>query len=657
MARLRIMSDDELKDFLAYELKFNRDRHRDLELEWGVCERIYQAVSGKLQTGGIDSDSVMRELLQTSANTSGKPVLQSTMLARAMFFLHSKLCITEPDVVARPFKRDWETKKAAECGQLWVEHIKRVTNLQETIESGPYLNAVTKGNGIAYIGWDRHAGDPMLPENFNPLSDEFAMSGEVTVRSVSPRDFYIDSTAKHFKDAKCCIERMTISAQEFIYLYPDKKDILNNLLLKDSGYGDYRVESGKKKSKNSVDVYFYWERALPWNGMLGSYVVFVETAEQDSPIEILERKEHPFAHKELPYSIITDLDIDENPYGMSRAVHCAHHLDVVNLFLSLIIENVEICGVPRVVAPEGSTDDAIKVADIAKIVYYNPASGGQIYHLKPSAIVTDVWRFIDLMRSEIDAIYGQGEFSRGEIPRELSSYAVQLAIEMDDKYRIRLFNKKRQFLNTIYNHALSLVQQFCTEPRKLEVIGTENIYKDEFFMAEDTVGDYGIYVEYGKYMPIDPAARKQMLLEIVNNGAYERAGGNLRKIFKLLLDGDMFDLTEVFSQAVRTQESEIVDLIEGSREVAVMPWQEHPAHMEALQDVFQTQFFERLEPEHKKILWEHYTQHENEQAKLEAAAAKAQNPEAAGGQQGGQIAMPQPGTPVEAGGAGAMPQM
>jgi hypothetical protein len=177
-------------------------------------------------------------------------------------------------------------------------------------------------------------------------------------------------------------------------------------------------------------------------------------------------------------------------------------------------------------------------------------------------------------------------------------------------------------------------------------------------MAENTMGDYGIYVEYGKYMPIDPSARKQMLLEIVNNGAYERAGGNLRKIFKILLDGDMFDLTEVFNQAVRTQESEIVDILEADREVAVMPWQEHPAHMEALQDLFQQQFFEKLPNKMKTKLWKHYTEHENAQAKLEAEAAKNQpQPAAGGGVPNANMSPAQPGTPVDAGGQGVMPQM
>jgi len=659
MAKLRIQTNEEMQDFLAYELKYNRDKRLNLELEWTVTENIYQAISGRMNEGGVDADSAIREVYQRKTSAEDKPVLQSTMLARAMFFLHSKLCITEPDVVARPFKRDYETKKAAELAQLWVEHIKRVTNLQETLEAGPYLNTVTKGTGIAYVGWDKHTGEPLIadPERFNPETDEFLMTGEVVIRNVSPRDFFIDSTAKHFKDAKNCIERLTISAQEFIYLFPDKRDILNDLLEKESS-GDYRISEGKRKSKNSVDLYFYWEKALPWNGMLGTYIVFVETSREEKSIEILERSEHPYKHKELPYAVISDLDIDENPFGMSRAVHCAHHLDIVNLFMSLIIENVEICGIPRVIAPEGSTDDALKTADIAKIIYYNPASGGQIYHLKPSAITTDVWRMIDIVKSEIDSVYGQGEFSRGEIPRELSSYAVQLGIEMDDKFRIRLFNKKRQFLNTIYCHALSLVQQYCKEPRKLQVIGNENIYKDEYFMAENTMGDYGIYVEYGKYMPIDPSARKQMLLEIVNNGAYERAGGNLRKIFKILLDGDMFDLTEVFNQAVRTQESEIVDILEADREVAVMPWQEHPAHMEALQDLFQQQFFEKLPNKMKTKLWKHYTEHENAQAKLEAEAAKNQpQPAAGGGVPNANMSPAQPGTPVDAGGQGVMPQM
>lgn len=652
MARLRRLSDDELKAHLHYELKFNRDRQSGLEAEWAVSENIYQAVLGKLADGGVDSDTAIRELFQRNVGAEGKPILNSTVLARAMFFFHSKFCITEPDVVARPFRRDYDTKKASEVAQLWIEHIREAQELQETIESGPYLNLTTKGNGFVYIGWDKDKGEPAeVPEGFNPEEDEFELTGDLEIRSVDPRDFYIDSTAKHFKDAKNCIEKFEISVSEFAYIF-DRPDVLDKLIKHHADGGDYRIDDNKKKSNSSVPIYFYWEKALPWNGMLGSYVVFAEIGEEPGDIEILRRSENPFQHKQLPYAAISDLDIAENPYGMSRSIHCAHHLDVVNLFLSLIIENVEINGIPRVMAPEGSTDDGLTTADIAKVVHYNPASGGQVYHLRPSPITTDVWRLIDIISKEIDAIYGQGEFSRGEVPRELSSYAVQLGIEMDDKFRIRVFNKKRAFLKRIYTQALSLIQQYVKEPRKLQVTGLRSKYKDVYFSAQDLVGDYGIYVEYGKYMPIDPSARKQMVLEIINSGAYERAGGNPRKIFKILLDGDMFDLNEVFENAIDVQNAEIVDIIEGSREVVVQEWQEHTAHMEALQDLFNDQFFEELPPEIKIKLWEHYTQHENQFARQAAAANQG-----GGGPQPPNANINQPTNPAgpEMGGQGMVP--
>jgi hypothetical protein len=656
MAKLRSITDDELKAHLHYEMKFNRERMKSLESEWFVADNIYQSVIGRLSEGGVDADTAIRELFQRNMPAEDKPILNSTALARAMMFLHSKLCITEPTVVVRPFRRDWDTKQSAELAQLWCEHIREATNLQEILESGPYLNTVTKGMGIVYIGWNHDGGEPLdVPDNLQP-GQEFQMSGDFALRSVSPKNFYIDSTAKYYKDAECVIEKCdNISASRFMYEF-NRPDILDKMLSDRGGSGDgYRVEDGKKKSNNSVTVYYYWEKALPWNGLLGSHVIFVEIGDEPGDIEILYRGENPLQHRQLPYAVMSDLDIDENPYGMSRAIHCAHHLDILNLFLSMVIENIEINGIPRVMAPEGSTDDALQVADLAKIVHYNPASGGQVYHLKPSPITTDVWRLVEILTKEIDSVYGQGEFSKGEIPRELSSYAVQLGIEMDDKFRIRLFNKKRMFLKTIYSQSLSNAQQYCKEPRKLQVSGFKSKHKYAYFNATDTIGEHGVYVEYGKYMPIDPSARKQMVLEMINSGAYEKAGGNPRKLFKVLLDGDMFDLTEVFENAVDIQNSEIVDIIENNRQVDVQPWHEHTAHMEALQDLFAEALFEELPSEVKTRLWEHYTTHETQFAEQAAAAQQAQPQQ---GQPGatGEMGLPQSMAGVEAGGQGIVPE-
>lgn len=679
MARIRMLSDEDLVKHIQYELKFGRQLRKRLRVEWDIAEHIYQGVQTTVTEGGVDSDQAIAEFAGTRLRQNETPNVQSTHLTRAMLFLHSKLSIVEPDVVARPFTREWPDKKAANMAQFVIEHFKNVQEVQDKLEGGAYLSLVKRGSCVTYQGWDEDAGTVKeADESFNAEEDEIEMTGDFVFRVVNCDNFFIDSTATRFEDALSCIEQMWIPVVKFKYILGGlvEKGLLTQevadetfrkvLANRDNTDSNQLDSNDKTKSNAAVPVYFYWERAMPWNGMLGTFCFFVEDAahstSENEPADliILKRSEHPFDHKQLPYAFASDLPIEDSPFGMSRAVQTSHVHDIINQMYSMILDNVELHGGVFLVKPEDSTNDAVEQTNRAKIITYNPASGGQIYHLKPSNVATDVWKVVDDLKGEIDAFFGQGEFSRGEINRELSSYAVQLGIEMDDKYRIALFNSKKKMLKRIYTQIISIAKQYVTEQRMLMITGSEFMFEYPFFEGADLEGNYDITVEFGKYMPVDPSARKQMVLELINNGAFEKAGGNVKKLFKILLEGDMFDIVEVFDQAKRIQEAEIAKMLDGV-EVPIQEWQEDSAHKEALEDFMQTAFFEKLDNDTQVRIWNHYELHSNRQAEREAKA-NVQSTEGGGGEQGlnvnpEQLTAPGANIPPEEGGAGIIAPM
>jgi len=291
--------------------------------------------------------------------------------------------------------------------------------------------------------------------------------------------------------------------------------------------------------------------------------------------------------------------------------------------------------------PEGGMSDDL-TNNQSTVDFFNAGTGAKPEYFRPIPVTSDIWTGYKILKAYIDNIYGMNEFSQGQINRELSSFAVQIALEVDDKFRIRLFHKKEDFLSRVYTQLLELTKEFMREPRKLKILGVEKYTKDQYFTAALIEGDTVLRVNFGMYIPIDPAAKKQQILEFINNGFYEKAGGSMRKVAKLLVDGSMLDVKSKFDNPYDRQKSEIDRIINGE-EVFVEEWNKDEIHMEAIDDFTQEESFEKLDPEIKKAIWNHGQEHVQALA-AKMAKANPQGAPAAGG-------MPPP-----PGGAGGAPK-
>lgn len=646
MAKVRLLSDEEFRKILASKYQDAKDRSDKMKVEYDIAEMAYQCINSKVR-GALDAGLATQFLFTPQNEENQMPLIEGLDLAKAVLFLHSKLCISDPVITATPRKQDHATKKSAKYAQHHMEFLKRHVSLQEVAEIGAYLNCCIYGAGVTFWGWNPHGGEkPMdeIPEDFDIEQFEFKMEGDHDVRNVNPKHFYPDATADMWKNAEHCFEVMEIPSERayFTFQTPEQQEILRTA--HQNQVGD--LDNTGKKEKSTVKLIHYWERGRPWNGFLGAHAIFVEP---ENP-RILYRGPNPFKHKRLPYSILTDIDIPDNVMGMSRIIYAYQTQMCINNMITMVMDNMSLFGSAKAIMPEGGFNEDMIDNDKSLIGTYNPASGGKPEFFRPVNVTSDVWKAYDILKGYINNIYGMNEFSQGQIPRELSSYAVQLALEMDDKYRIRLFNKKKQYIKDLYIFGLEMTKQYVTEPIRLEIVGVEGFEDDAYFMSKDLVGEYDIDADYGAYLPVDPAARKQQLLEFLKSGMFEKAGGNMKKVASLLVDGSMLDMRDSMETSRNIQDAEISRLIKGEK-VNVEPWDDDGEHAVAVEDFARTQTFEALPRDMKEVIWAHGEAHVKA---LAEKIAKSQGPNGAGGPmgQGGPMGGPSPGG---AGGGAGMP--
>jgi len=654
MARVRLLSDEEYIQSLSAYWREDKEKADKLKVEYEIAEKAYQCISDGLQ-GGLDSGLAKQFLFTGSMRENQMPLIEGLDLAKAVFFLHSKLCISDPVVQAVPRKQDSSTKRATEYAQIYLPYMRKRMNLQEKAESGPYLNTCIYGSGIFYNGFDPEGGSvpfdefPTDPAELEKkLLTGFKMEGDYDLRDVHPRKFFPDSAATHRLDIRHTFEEWELPFEEAMYRFngTDQQNILrqHHKAFRDT---DPLEKSG---SRNTIKLYVFFQKGAPWNGFLGSHAILVDP---ESP-KLIHRGPNFFRHRQIPYNILTDVDVPNNVLGMSRIVYAYQAQLAINNLLYLITKNIALFGGNKLLLPEGALNQEALNNSLDDVVFYNAATGGKPEQIRTGNVTTDVWRAYEIHKNYINNIYGMNEFSQGQIPRELSSYAVQFAIEMDDKYRIRLFNKKKAFLRDIHYMGLENTKQYMTEQRRLNIAGLEKFTDDGYFNAANLEGDYDIDCEFGPYLPVDPAARKQQILEFIKSGFFEKAGGNMKKAASLLVDGSMLDVKEEFEQSPKRQITEIDRIINGDK-VELHPWDHDEDHAAAVEEFTKEQMFESLDIQTKQAIWDHGQAHVK---RLAEKIAKTQQQQPGAGGPSAAPGMPPPAagsTPPPPGGAKPAP--
>jgi ribosomal protein S8 len=623
MARLRVLDDTQLKEDLRKKFEMCQQVMNKVQIEFDLCNEIYQGVQSNWREGALDTALLTQLFIKRPSDDDIR--LDSTALIHATMFLHSKLSISDPQIVMKPLNSDIKNYKAAQNAQVIVEHIKEVTQMSEELQKGPYLDTAIKGNGVVFVGWNPDGGEleaDSIPKDFNPLEDEITMTGEYELRSVRPECFFIDPSATILEknaDYVFEIEFKQFNALAACSDIPEEIiEIVKEEMNSEESLNLIRKHINNKvtaETNTLVPLYHYWEPHRVWNGMVGTHIVFVCAKEP----KLVLRENNKYSHGRIPYAMLTDIDIPNSTYGMSRLLFALPMMEALSQMFTQVIANIELHGNIRMMLPEGGLNDEARTNNPYDILFYNPATGNEPKQITPTHITTDIWRFEEIARQEISKIYGMGEFSQGQIPRELSSYAVQIAIEMDDKFRIRLFNKKKEFIKNIYEMSLSNTKQYVKTKRMLKIVGNAKISDNVFFESADLEGDYGISSDYGMYLPIDPAARKQQILELVKSNILQDAGIDMKKIISVLVSGDVLEVKDLAEKSKQIQDKENLELVVKTI-VPVQPWHEHEGHIESMSEFMQSMEFENLTLDVKQFMYQHKQEHIEALAKLKAEA-------------------------------------
>lgn len=661
--KLVTWDEAQTKEEIVKRYRHASDARRGHEERWVRNERVIYSTASTLNM------SMMQTSLEANFNI-GLPGVDSSnaeMNVAYAFknfrFLHAQMSANPPSVVMRPTTSDQEDHRKADAADRVVRWAIRHYNMQEQTDQAT-LQALLYGTGLLKVVWDSTKGAIL---DFDQETGEMKLEGDLSITSPFMWNIYLDPDAKSIAEVKHIIERIYMDYDEACLRWPDKKELLKKAKIerRDGPRIPGRDTMLNNERYNSVELLEYWETGLPSNGYMGKFCITTTEGDVIEPcrpnpcrfkqagavakIEAMdgptdEEKERMIARlpeqAQLPYPMLTDIDIPNTVWGRSIVEYGAQLQENLNKVDSAVLDNIQAHGVARMVVPESADlpDDGLSNSpwDVTKISGNQPP-----YFMGVPQLMPEMSQTRNNIIQGINDVFGINESMMGNQSREQAAAAMQYATNQGNMIRRRLFNKYVLFVEQVYKLILNNVAKHWTITRSISVLGKEKALEAIDLKGADIDGGYDIVGEYGVSLSLDPMTRRQEIITM--QPLFKEAGIPTRTILKFMKLNELDSMYDELGLADSRQKEIFDAMISSGSYIPPKKYRDHENMIAFAMKYFMTQEFESL-PENIQALCE---RHIEERAQL-AATEKPTGPAA-------QAPGPGPGPVPEGGPEGAVP--
>lgn len=519
LIKIQSWTRDEARQELAKRLKRAADYRRRFEEGWYENERILFTRFG--ETPINDASTGLAQGQALVQDNVGATYMDINISFRHLRFIHSQMSNNPPVVLAHPTSSERADRQAARAADHFVQHGKRQLKLQEKIDLMA-LHTLVSGSGYHRIVWDPCAGEPL---SVDMEKGELLMTGEILSEPVSYWDIYLDPDAKTWDAVKWLFHRHMMPYEEAVSRWPEQTDKIKQM------YDARNRTAGHIKAFNAVGeqesaslpIYEYWERGLPWNGMAGRHAFILEDG-----CLLEDMSTNPFPTADLPFDMLTDIEVPGQLYGKTFVDYIAHIQDLLNRLDSQCLDNVKAHNVVRVLTVDGGTELASNDGwDIQ-----NVDGASAIQYIPPAQLMQDGWRLQERIMAGIDMLAGVNDPMKGQVTREMSGFSMQTAIDAGNLIRARLFNKYRGVVESVFKKYLLLVQQHYTEKRQILITGEEDALSVAYYSGADIAKGFDLQLDYGTSFSLNPSSRREEIMALLP--LFKEAGLPVTQLLDLL---------------------------------------------------------------------------------------------------------------------------
>lgn len=483
----------------------------------------------------------------------------------------------KPNVIPIPANNEYNDRDAARMAEYVIDYLKEELKLEKVWEK-THRHKYILGESYVYINYDPYKG-PVHPDwekikkergevriqnhAGETISLDVAVRvGEVAVQVLMPHQVYIEPV-EDFEEARWCVIEKIVDIEDIRAIYGndiDVKSIKKKTLDYPSSHGNTTIPSNKVRQ---YEIFHIGCSLMD----KGRYIKVIDG-------HVLVNREHIYAHRRLPITRLTDIDIPGDMGTMSTLENIQGLNKVYNIAITNMARAVAIVAHPRIFFKKGSANKADFTNGINIIEYKTEKPTVDV----PNVISRDVFAFKDELRKDIERHSGVHGISRGSPPPGIrAGIALQFLEEQENQRANAEIIKNNIAILEFWGQVLSLVGQFYTadDGRTFKVVGKDGEFTVKSLGQADLSQPFDIRIQNTSSLPSSIAGRTQTILDYRETLGEEVVPNDQVADMLGLAQPEKF--ISYVSAAVRMAESENEDMFKGGK-AKVELFHEHVSH-------------------------------------------------------------------------------
>ena len=414
--------------------------------------------------------------------------------------------------------------------------------------------------------------------------------GDVDYSRVPCVDVFLEKV-RAFEKANYLFRKETLNVDELKSEYPKLAEKISPET--EGQIYDYE-QLQTRKLYNEVTVYTFYHKKTD-KVSSGKKIRFIKNL-------LLENDDLPYDHGKIPAVRLTDIDLPNEPHGVSSFQNIRPLTNIYNNLTNMINRNQILVSHPKWVMPAGACKLEQLGNDIT-IVQYKGPTPPQLVQMNATPV--EVFNFRQQIKEEFQQLSGVHGVSRGEPPPGVKAgVALQFLNEQENERSNNFMLKVNKFLQEVADMTIRTAAQYYKESdeRMIGVLGKNNAWMVKRLDTKSMQGDFDVRVMNSSALPESKAMRVQMIMDLS-----ERFPDLFSpdQVIELLDLGQSEKMVDIATMAVRAAEAENEDMLEGSQVLSPAEYEDHLAHWSVHARLFQNPSFKRLPAEIQKKAIDH----------------------------------------------------
>lgn len=470
-------------------------------------------------------------------------------------------CATRPSMEARATNTDYKSLSQTYLANGLLDYYMREKRM-ETYLKRAVEYAIVLGAGFIKMSWNATSGQMY---DFNEELNIPIYEGDVEFQNLSPFDVVVDSTKEDSSSHSWYICRTWKNRYDVAAKYPELKDKIMSVPTKIEALR-YRFNMITTDETDDIAMYEFFHKrteSLPE----GRYLLFVsdDCVLSDSPLP----------YRTLPIFRIAPSDILGTPYGYTSVFDLLPLQEAINSLYSTILTNQNAFGVQNILVPRGSDISVSELTGGLNIIEANIVNGMKPEALNLTDTPAEVFKFVEMLQSEMEVLSGVNSVARGQPEASLKSgNALALVQSMAIQFMSGLQQSYVELIEDVGTSLINMLRDFAAVPRIAAIAGKYNRTLMKEFTGDDLANVNRVIVDMGNPLASTTAGRVQMAEQLLQMGSIK----DPYQYFMVLNTGKLDVMTEGTQSELLLIKGENEALMEG-KQVSVVAIDDHKTHI------------------------------------------------------------------------------